>query len=318
MNNTIRFPPGFGWSDVISAGNVGVVVDLDAVMKIAIREEDQHFIDVEKRIYERLANGHERVLRYYGPFFDGFLMERASHGSLRQYYAENGVPYANKGGQPRALQLRWIQQVVESIVYLHSKEILHADISCNNFFLDDNFDLKVGDFAGSSIDGSRSLVAYDVSHDHPALTSVSVESELFALGSVLYEIITGFPPYKGLSHTEIKDAYRHEHFPNLTSLGGFGDVITRCWRREYTSANEILLDVKAQGTVSYDHHPYHETDDSTASEAEKGALSNISRLLAVSGLSSTTLSCKQYLSILLLFAPTLPFIFRRWWLREGY
>ncbi|KAI9834903.1 MAG: hypothetical protein M1838_005454, partial [Thelocarpon superellum] len=63
MNDTVCFPPGFGWRDVISAGNAGLMVDLDAVMKIPVRKKDQCFIDMEKQVYERLANEHTRVLR---------------------------------------------------------------------------------------------------------------------------------------------------------------------------------------------------------------------------------------------------------------
>ncbi|KAI9756308.1 MAG: Peptidyl-prolyl cis-trans isomerase NIMA-interacting protein 1 [Chaenotheca gracillima] len=211
-NSIIRFPPGFGWRNVISAGNVGVVVDLDVVMKLPLRKEDQHFIDVEKQVYERLANEHKR-----------------------------------SGPQPLAIQARWIQQTVESIAFVHSKSVLHADICCNNFFLDENLDIKLGDFAGSSIDGSQSLVAYQISHAHPGIT-ISIDSEIFALGSVMYEIITGEPPYKDLSHEENEDAYQHEIFPEIPQPI-LGLLITKCWRREYATVDELVREVEAQSSA---------------------------------------------------------------------
>jgi hypothetical protein len=68
--------------------------------------------------------------------------------------------------------------------------------------------LKLGDFSGSSIDGEPVLVCYETSHEHPEMTDISIKSELFALGSTLYEIMTGSRPYKGNSDFAIKAAYK--------------------------------------------------------------------------------------------------------------
>ena len=38
---------------------------------------------------------------------------------------------------------------------------------CN--FLNENLDAKLGDFAGSSIDGETPLVCYETSHEHPEM-----------------------------------------------------------------------------------------------------------------------------------------------------
>lgn len=177
MENKIRFPPGFGWSNIVSIGSTGVVLQLDAVLKIPFKEQEQHLIDIERQVYERLANGHDNVLRFYGPLYNGISLQRACHGSLRQHLAR-------RGSRSVALQLRWIQQVVEAVVFIHSHRILHGDLSCNNFFLDDKLDIKLGDFAGSSIDGVDSLISYETRSDHPNITATTVKSELFALGSV--------------------------------------------------------------------------------------------------------------------------------------
>ena len=235
MPNNIRFPPGLGWSDIISGGNVGMVLDPgDVIIKIPVREQDQPFIEVEKQVYERLANEHSLVLRYHGPSSNGLLLQRVSQGSVRQFLRANGP-------QPLAVQVRWVRQAVESIAFIHSKEILHADICCNNFFLDDNLDIKLGDFAGSSIDGCRSLVFYQTSHAHPEI-KLSATSELFALGSTMYEIITGVPPYSDLAIEDIEDAYRREDFPELPQHK-FGELINKCWHREYSSVDELLQEV---------------------------------------------------------------------------
>ena len=85
------------------------------------------------------------------------------------------------------------------IVFIHSRNVLYRDICCNNIFLDENLDARLGDFAKSSINGEMPLVCYETSHEHPEMVGISIKSEVFAVGSTLYEIMTGSKPYKELS-----------------------------------------------------------------------------------------------------------------------
>ncbi|KAI9751713.1 MAG: hypothetical protein M4579_005931, partial [Chaenotheca gracillima] len=95
MDDDIHFPAGFAWGDILALGNVGIVLGFDAVLKFPISLEDQRFIDIEREIYERLANGHEGLIRYYGPYGNGVILQRARNGGLRQF----------KGQKPRLLQM---------------------------------------------------------------------------------------------------------------------------------------------------------------------------------------------------------------------
>jgi hypothetical protein len=88
--------------------------------------------------------------------------------------------------------------------------------------------LKLGDFVGSSIDGKLVLVCYETSHKHLEMTNILIKSELFALGSTLYKIMTGSRPYKGNSDFAIKVVYKEGNFPNLANLDALSYVITNC------------------------------------------------------------------------------------------
>jgi hypothetical protein len=59
------------------------------------------------------------------------------------------------------------------------------------------------------------------------LTDISTESELFALGSSLYEIMTASKPYQGHSMPFIKNAYRTGTFPDLSLLEAFNNANRR-------------------------------------------------------------------------------------------
>jgi serine/threonine protein kinase len=192
-DDILHFPEGVLVDDVIGAGLVGIVAlreDRKTVIKFAPSNTFQHFIDVERRVYERLNSGiqHDGLLKYYGSLDQGLILEYACNKLLRDYVAH----YKE---QPLSRRLSWAEQLTASVRFIHTKGILYGDISCNNAFLDKSLKLKLRDFAGSSIDDEPPLVYYDISYEHPDLTDISIKSELFTLRSSLYEIITGSKPY---------------------------------------------------------------------------------------------------------------------------
>ncbi|KAI9840106.1 MAG: hypothetical protein M1837_001910 [Sclerophora amabilis] len=217
-DDNIHFPPRFGWGDIVATGNIGLVLGFDALLKVPINLQDQHFIDIERRIYERLANGHDGVIRYYGAFHNGILLQRARHGGLRQF--------KGKERRSKRFQMRWVQQIMESVVFIHSNGVLHGDLSCNNVFLDDKLSARLGDFAGSSIDGVDALVAYEPGYAHPSLCTTTVASEIFALGSMIYEIFSESRPNEQMTHNEIEKAFAQGKYPELRSLGRFAELVS--------------------------------------------------------------------------------------------
>lgn len=71
----------------------------------------------------------------------------------------------------------------------------------------------------------------------------SIKADMFALGSCMYEILTGQAPYVGCEETEIEALFSESKFPNTTSLGPIGNIICNCWHGKYTSANQVCADI---------------------------------------------------------------------------
>jgi len=132
--------------------------DAHSIIKFASTSSNRRFIEIETRIYDRLNDGgvHDGLLKYHGSSRDGIILGYACNNSLRLYMAQQ------RGRRvPLSLRLRWAEQLIATLSFTHSKGILHGDISCNNAFLDEELNLKLGDFAGSSIDGEPVLVCYE-------------------------------------------------------------------------------------------------------------------------------------------------------------
>ncbi|KAH8832566.1 kinase-like domain-containing protein [Flagelloscypha sp. PMI_526] len=89
---------------------------------------------------------HPNILRLYGYFHDEkrvFLMlEYAAKGELYKQLSKVGC-FSEKRSS------RYIDQMVDALTYLHSKNVIHRDIKPENLLLGLNGELKIGDFGWS-------------------------------------------------------------------------------------------------------------------------------------------------------------------------
>ncbi|ELR08952.1 serine/threonine protein kinase [Pseudogymnoascus destructans 20631-21] len=173
MGDTIQYPHGIDGKDIVGAGITAMVARLDAVIKFS-STSDRPLMEMEreKRVYERLGH-HDRVVRYYGNMGNNIILQYACHGSIRRYLEIQTKPLA------LSVQLGWVEQIAEAVAFIHSKNVLHGDISCNNIFVDHSLNIKLGDFAGSAIDEEPPLVCCETSHEHAGITHMGQSPALF-------------------------------------------------------------------------------------------------------------------------------------------
>lgn len=238
QESVIQWPLGLGRSDLLGAGVTAIVVRLDAVVKF-FEPSRSHFLEREKLVYQRLGRNHSGIIRYFGVLENAIILQFASQTSIRQYISRQEQA-------PLSLKLRWVKQLVDAVRFIHSKNVFHGDISCGNVFLDATLNVKLGDFAGSAIDELPPLVCYETSHELPG-KDISTETELFALGSTIYEIMTGFKPYKDLPEHEVAAAFSKGRYPDLESVSAFRNTIMKCWTQQYATAEEVFQDIQIEG-----------------------------------------------------------------------
>ena len=112
-------------------------------------------------------------------------------------------------------------------------------------FLDDKLNLKLADFAGSSIDLEPLLVAVTVSHEYPG-DLLSTQGDIFAFGSAKYEVMTGERPYSSLSEVDTRMRYQNKEFPDVASLGSLGHVIRACREGSYSNSKALAKHLKGR------------------------------------------------------------------------
>lgn len=183
------------------------------------------------------------VCNYISPSKDYLELEYYPHGTLRDYVNDHRNKITD------AALKQWARQMIEGISYLHNKGVRHSDLRLDQWLLDVDWNARLIDFNGSGYDPCRTLglegseaVGMERSSHYmprdPSLDS-TVTSDLFALGSVLYELVVGENPYEGLDDDMIMTLFEQGQFPSVKGLL-LGNVIIRSWKMQFVSADDLL------------------------------------------------------------------------------
>uniref|UniRef100_A0A672J1C4 Serine/threonine-protein kinase PLK n=1 Tax=Salarias fasciatus TaxID=181472 RepID=A0A672J1C4_SALFA len=106
----------------------------------------------------------------------------------------------------------YLKQIISGLKYLHSRGILHRDLKLGNFFVNENMELRVGDFGlavkletveqrKKTICGTPNYLAPEVLNRQGHGT----ESDVWSLGCVMYTLMCGNPPFETL---DLKETYK--------------------------------------------------------------------------------------------------------------
>ena len=106
---------------------------------------------------------------------------------------------------PMEQVMRITKAVCQGLVFAHAKGIVHRDLKPGNVMLSEDGTAKIGDFGlAVAVDLSRltqsGMMVGTVSYMPPEQAmggKVSEKADLYSLGAMLYEMVTGRPPFVG-------------------------------------------------------------------------------------------------------------------------
>jgi eukaryotic-like serine/threonine-protein kinase len=112
-----------------------------------------------------------------------------------------------KGKLPKERAIRITLGICDALSYIHSHGIVHRDLKPENIMVDANDDVKLIDFGIAGQEGARRLTFAKLSQVMGTPDYISPEqvkgkrgdarSDIYALGVMLYEMLTGKTPFQG-------------------------------------------------------------------------------------------------------------------------
>ena len=200
---------------LIGQGGMGAVYDgWDASLHIRVAiKENQIFTEAAQRQFEREARllaalKHPNLPRVIDHFFipgqgQYLVMDFIEGEDLKQRLAGSGP-------QPEADVLRWAENILNALAYLHKRNIIHRDVKPANIkitpddeavLVDFGIAKEYGEAGGVTTTGARGLTPGFASPEQYGLGTggTNARSDLYSFAATLYALLTGEVPADALS-----------------------------------------------------------------------------------------------------------------------
>lgn len=150
----------------------------------------------------------------------------------RRYYAmelvEGGTlddMLKKRGRLPWELVVEYAKQMCSALAYAHERGVVHRDVKPANFLLTTDGKLKLSDFGLATLVAGRRVTAagrtagtYEyMAPEQITGKELSARTDLYALGCVLFELMTGRPPFVGGGSAQVLHAHLKSAPPRLAA-----------------------------------------------------------------------------------------------------
>ncbi|CAB4001600.1 3-phosphoinositide-dependent kinase 1 [Paramuricea clavata] len=174
-----------------------------------IREKKVPYVSREKEVLSRLS--HPFFVQLFFTFQD---KERLYYGLSLAKKGEL-LPYINKLG---SFDLKCTQfysgEIIAALEHLHGLGIIHRDLKPENILLSEDMHIKITDFGTAKILGSpdqsgqagRNSFVGTAQYVSPELLTdkkACKSSDLWALGCIIYQLLSGLPPFRASNEYQV-------------------------------------------------------------------------------------------------------------------
>lgn len=250
--------------------NVYLAKDLILEREVAVKMMSLNFQEDEKNLrrFQREALStteldHPNIVNIYdvGEGHQPYIvMEYINGMDLKEYIKQNHpIPYHKVIGI--------MSQILDGIAYAHQNNVIHRDIKPHNILLYHDGNVKITDFgialaiSQNSITQTNSLlgsVQY-MSPEQARGNIVTKQSDIYSLGIVIYELLSGNVPFDGESAVSVALKHFQSEIPSLREMDShlpqaLENVVLKATAKEaqnrYNSINEMKADLETSLSAS--------------------------------------------------------------------
>jgi len=264
--------------DEISRGSMGIVylghdpyIDRSIAIKVALAES---------------LNDEEMGDRYRKMFFnEAHTAGKLTHPNIINIYdagVDNDICYIImeyiKGGETlrphtKPENLLSIERVVEMIFkcakaldYAHRESVVHRDIKPSNILVTEDLDVKIGDFSIAHINKADDTRTKPVgmmgspkymSPEQLTEEYVTNRSDLFSLGIVMYELLTGKHPFPADNFSRLVNLILNENPPPMKDYRAdvpdvLEDIVRKALQKSVDKRYQMGLDIATDLSKAFD------------------------------------------------------------------
>lgn len=198
---------------------------LDRYVAVKVLRTDFHQSDDAMRRFRREALSatqliHPNIVAVYdvgeAHGTNYIVMEYVQGTDLKEYIAQRGPVHPIEA-------VRIMKQIVSAIATAHQNRIIHRDIKPQNILIDRQGQVKITDFgiavalSETSLTQTNTLLGsvHYLSPEQARGGMATVRTDIYALGIVLYELLTGHVPFDGESAVSIALKHFQEPLPRI-------------------------------------------------------------------------------------------------------
>lgn len=165
------------------------------------------------------------------------------------------------GSLTSAASLQIFQSVAEAVAYIHAHQIVHRDIKSNNIKIGPGGEVKLLDFGIAKSESSPKLtmkgdVIGTIRYMSPEQLkggAADARSDIWSLGILLYEMLTGDVPFQAETMGELFEQIKNGEYVRPSTIDPFlpretEAILTRCLKKNpaqrYQSVEEMLADIR--------------------------------------------------------------------------
>ena len=196
---------------------------------------------------------HPNVANIYGRHID-----RDYSCIMMEYFRMGDLSKQILTGISTDQAINYARQIAFGLQDVHSRNIVHRDIKPRNILIRENNTLAISDFGiarvmgksyGLTLQGVILGSPYYMSPEQIDNTTIDHRSDLYSLGAVFYEMLTGKKPFRGDSLMKIFYSHLNDPIPKLPALlQEYQPIIDRLMAKKaedrFQTASELLENLK--------------------------------------------------------------------------